>query len=138
MSIADNGVRNYKRAALTLLRQVARSLLSDGVRRELRELRESRYVSHCPDRIVLLGRILPALAKSGSKMLWVGCLRYTRRYPAIIERQVAACWTLEIDPAYADALHRVVPGTELIVVTWLHRADRSVLQTHPRDDENDS
>lgn len=42
---------------------------------------------------------------------------------------------LEIEPDFAPALHRVLPGTELIVVTWLHAADRSVLQTHPRDDE---
>lgn len=42
---------------------------------------------------------------------------------------------LEIDPAFAPALHRVLPGTELIVVTWLHAADRNILQTHPRDDE---
>ncbi len=42
---------------------------------------------------------------------------------------------LEINPAFAPALHRVVPGTELIVVTWLHAADRGVLQTHPMDDQ---
>lgn len=42
---------------------------------------------------------------------------------------------LEIRPEFAPALHRVSPGTELIVVTWLHAADRSVLQTHPMDDE---
>jgi tRNA-Thr(GGU) m(6)t(6)A37 methyltransferase TsaA len=42
---------------------------------------------------------------------------------------------LEIDPNFLRALHRVTPGTELIVVTWLHEADRSILQTHPRDDE---
>jgi tRNA-Thr(GGU) m(6)t(6)A37 methyltransferase TsaA len=41
---------------------------------------------------------------------------------------------LEIDPAFAPALHGVVPGQALIVLTWLHRADRSVLETHPRDD----
>lgn len=41
---------------------------------------------------------------------------------------------LEINPQFTPALHRVIPGTELIVVTWLHRADRSVLQTHPMDD----
>ena len=29
----------------------------------------------------------------------------------------------------------VEPGDELIVVTWLHLADREVLQTHPRGDE---
>lgn len=43
---------------------------------------------------------------------------------------------LEIDPAYADALHRVEPGDQLIVLTWLHLADRHVLQTHPTGDES--
>jgi tRNA (Thr-GGU) A37 N-methylase len=43
---------------------------------------------------------------------------------------------LEIDPAFAPALHRVIPGEDLILLTWLHRGDRSVLQTHPRDDPN--
>ena len=41
---------------------------------------------------------------------------------------------LEIDPA--PALHRVAPGDDLLLLTWLHRADRSVLQTHPRGDPN--
>jgi tRNA-Thr(GGU) m(6)t(6)A37 methyltransferase TsaA len=38
-------------------------------------------------------------------------------------------------PDFAPALHRVSAGAELIVVTWLHIADRSVLQTHPMDDD---
>jgi tRNA-Thr(GGU) m(6)t(6)A37 methyltransferase TsaA len=42
--------------------------------------------------------------------------------------------TLEIDPALADALHRIQPGDELVVLTWLHRADRGILQTHPTGD----
>jgi tRNA-Thr(GGU) m(6)t(6)A37 methyltransferase TsaA len=42
---------------------------------------------------------------------------------------------LEIDPALAEALHRVEPGDELIVLTWLHLADRKVVQTHPTGDE---
>ena len=42
---------------------------------------------------------------------------------------------LEIDPAFADALHRLELGDELIVLTWLHLADREVLQTHPTGDE---
>jgi tRNA-Thr(GGU) m(6)t(6)A37 methyltransferase TsaA len=41
---------------------------------------------------------------------------------------------LEIDPEFAPALHRVTPGQDLLLLTWLHRADRSVLQTHPRGD----
>jgi tRNA-Thr(GGU) m(6)t(6)A37 methyltransferase TsaA len=41
---------------------------------------------------------------------------------------------LEIDPAFSDALHRIRVGDELIVLTWLHLADRAVLQTHPTGD----
>ena len=44
--------------------------------------------------------------------------------------------TLELDPAFAPALARLTAGTQLIVVTWLHHADRSVLQVHPMDDED--
>lgn len=42
---------------------------------------------------------------------------------------------LEIDAAFADGLHRLQPGDELIVLTWLHLADRDLLQTHPMGDE---
>jgi tRNA-Thr(GGU) m(6)t(6)A37 methyltransferase TsaA len=41
---------------------------------------------------------------------------------------------LDLDPAFADALHLVEPGDELILLTWLHLADRGVLQTHPTGD----
>src|SRR5207247_1034012 len=43
---------------------------------------------------------------------------------------------LEIEPVFAPALHRVTPGQSLLLLTWLHRADRSVLQTHPQGDPN--
>lgn len=43
---------------------------------------------------------------------------------------------LEINSDFAPALHRIEPGAQLIVVTWLHEADRTVLQTHPEDDES--
>ena len=42
-------------------------------------------------------------------------------------------WIL-LDPSYADALQGVAAGDELVLLTWLHEADRSVLQVHPRDD----
>jgi tRNA-Thr(GGU) m(6)t(6)A37 methyltransferase TsaA len=41
---------------------------------------------------------------------------------------------LEVHEAFADALDRVEAGDDLIVITWLHLADRDVLQVHPRDD----
>ena len=41
---------------------------------------------------------------------------------------------LEVDAAFADALHGIEAGDELLVITWFHRADRAVLQTRPRSD----
>lgn len=43
---------------------------------------------------------------------------------------------LEIEPRFAAALLGIAVGHELIVITWLDRADRSVLQNHPRGDES--
>lgn len=42
--------------------------------------------------------------------------------------------TILVDPAYATALEGIGVGDELVLLTWLHEADRSVLQVHPRDD----
>lgn len=39
---------------------------------------------------------------------------------------------IELDPQYHDALHRMNEGDEIIVITWLHKGDRTVLQVHPR------
>jgi tRNA-Thr(GGU) m(6)t(6)A37 methyltransferase TsaA len=41
---------------------------------------------------------------------------------------------LEVDPSLAAALEGIEVGDELIVITWFHRADRTVLQTRPRSD----
>ena len=41
---------------------------------------------------------------------------------------------LEVDPAFARALNRTEAGAEIIVLTWLHQADRDVLEVHPRGD----
>ncbi|HEU4928495.1 MAG TPA: tRNA (N6-threonylcarbamoyladenosine(37)-N6)-methyltransferase TrmO [Candidatus Krumholzibacteria bacterium] len=43
---------------------------------------------------------------------------------------------IEVDPAYAPALRGVSAGDSLIVITWLHRANREVLEVHPRDDRS--
>jgi tRNA-Thr(GGU) m(6)t(6)A37 methyltransferase TsaA len=69
----------------------------------------------------------------------IGVVRSTLRAPAEAPNQAfegAPEALLEIDPAFADALHLVQPGDELILLTWLHLADRGVLQTHPRGDTN--
>jgi tRNA-Thr(GGU) m(6)t(6)A37 methyltransferase TsaA len=41
---------------------------------------------------------------------------------------------LEIEPQFAEALLGIEVGHELIVITWLHQADRTVLKNHPRSD----
>jgi len=41
---------------------------------------------------------------------------------------------LEIDPSLADALDGLEVGDEILVITWLHAADREVLKVHPRSD----
>jgi tRNA-Thr(GGU) m(6)t(6)A37 methyltransferase TsaA len=41
---------------------------------------------------------------------------------------------LVFDPRVLPGLDAVAPGDRLVVLTWLHRADRSVLRVHPRDD----
>jgi tRNA-Thr(GGU) m(6)t(6)A37 methyltransferase TsaA len=41
---------------------------------------------------------------------------------------------IEIEPWAEPALHRLAVGDALIVITWLHRARREVLQVHPRSD----
>ncbi len=43
---------------------------------------------------------------------------------------------LVLEPRVADALDGLVPGARVIVLTWLDRADRSVLRVHPRDDRS--
>jgi tRNA-Thr(GGU) m(6)t(6)A37 methyltransferase TsaA len=43
---------------------------------------------------------------------------------------------VELDAAWAPALEGVAAGDALVLVTWLDRADRSVLRTHPRNDRS--
>jgi tRNA-Thr(GGU) m(6)t(6)A37 methyltransferase TsaA len=42
---------------------------------------------------------------------------------------------LEIDAAVAEAARHLRVGEEVILLTWLDRADRSVLSVHPRGDQ---
>jgi tRNA-Thr(GGU) m(6)t(6)A37 methyltransferase TsaA len=43
---------------------------------------------------------------------------------------------LDVEPSVVPALSGIRPGDELIIVTWLHLADRATLEVHPRDDAN--
>jgi tRNA-Thr(GGU) m(6)t(6)A37 methyltransferase TsaA len=41
---------------------------------------------------------------------------------------------LVFEPDVRDGLRDLQANTEILVLTWLDRADRSVLEVHPRDD----
>jgi tRNA-Thr(GGU) m(6)t(6)A37 methyltransferase TsaA len=43
------------------------------------------------------------------------------------------CW-LAFVPEVADAMRDLRVGDEILILTWLHHAQRSVLRTLPRDD----
>ena len=67
----------------------------------------------------------------------IGVVRSALRAPAEAPNQAfegAPEALLEIDPGLEGALHRIGLGDDLIVLTWLHLADRSVLQTHATGD----
>ena len=67
----------------------------------------------------------------------IGLIRSTLRALGEAPRQGSEgapdAW-LEIDPTFAQGLLGIAAGEEVIVVTWLHRADRGVLEVHPRGD----
>ena len=44
-----------------------------------------------------------------------------------------AAW-IELRDSAAEGLDGLAPGDEIIVITWLHRAERATLKVHPRGD----
>ena len=42
---------------------------------------------------------------------------------------------LEVHTSVAEGLEALAVGDEIIVITWLHQAQRDILQVHPRGDE---
>jgi tRNA-Thr(GGU) m(6)t(6)A37 methyltransferase TsaA len=67
----------------------------------------------------------------------IGWIRSALREPGEAPKQGSEgapdAW-LEVEPAFARGLAGIVAGDEIIVITWLHLADRAVLEVHPRDD----
>ena len=67
----------------------------------------------------------------------VGVIRSELRDLATAPRQGSEgapdAW-LQVDPAYEPALRAIKAGDELVILTWLHKADRAQLETHPRND----
>lgn len=43
---------------------------------------------------------------------------------------------LEVDPALLEGLEGLSAGNEIILITWLHKANRDRLKLHPRRDKS--
>jgi tRNA-Thr(GGU) m(6)t(6)A37 methyltransferase TsaA len=71
----------------------------------------------------------------------IGVVRSTLHAAAEAPRQgdegAPDAW-LEVNEFARGALCGIAAGDELLVLTWLHRADRSVLRVHPRGDERNA
>ncbi len=67
----------------------------------------------------------------------IGLARSSYLDPADCPRQghadIPPC-TIELEPEYAVGLHRLGPGQEIIVLTWLHQARRDLYRVRPRND----
>lgn len=79
------------------------------------------------------------MADDGLVLRAVGVVESPLTDPAAAPKQgdegAPDAW-LVFEPAVRDALDGLRPGDRVLVLTWLHRADRSVLRVHPRDDQS--
>ncbi|MCE5336310.1 MAG: tRNA (N6-threonylcarbamoyladenosine(37)-N6)-methyltransferase TrmO [Desulfobacteraceae bacterium] len=48
--------------------------------------------------------------------------------------EAAAEGELVVDEAYSDAFLGLKPGQKIVILYWMHLAERDVLQVHPRHD----
>jgi tRNA-Thr(GGU) m(6)t(6)A37 methyltransferase TsaA len=73
----------------------------------------------------------------GLKLRPIGVIRSTlksrREAPKQGPEGAPDAW-LEVRAFAAEALEGLAVGNEIIVITWLHRADREVIKVHPRSD----
>jgi tRNA-Thr(GGU) m(6)t(6)A37 methyltransferase TsaA len=69
----------------------------------------------------------------------IGVLHSPLKQPGDAPRQghegAPDAW-LDVEPALAPALTGIAVGDEIIVLTWLHQAQRDRLRVHPRGDES--
>jgi tRNA-Thr(GGU) m(6)t(6)A37 methyltransferase TsaA len=77
------------------------------------------------------------VADDGYVLKPIGVVRSPLRDRADAPRQGSEgapdAWIL-LEPSFADALQGIVAGDRLVIVTWLHEANRDVRQVYPRDD----
>ncbi len=43
---------------------------------------------------------------------------------------------VEVKPEYVEGLAGFEPGMEIVILTWMHLADRSILSVHPKNNQS--
>lgn len=75
----------------------------------------------------------------GAQLRPIGVIRSTlkirKRAPRQGSEGAPDAW-IEVSPRVAAALDGLLPGSQIIVVTWFHRARRDRLKVHPRSDRS--
>src|SRR5258706_13685960 len=51
----------------------------------------------------------------------------------LLESENAPDATVEILPEFLDGMSNLKPGAQVILFTWLHKGDRKILKTKPRN-----
>lgn len=90
-----------EQTAHPLWRRAARMILPAGIRHRVGVWLSEFWIDRYPDRIYLKRELIPAVARHGGKLLFVGCRRYTKHYPALFGMHGTECWTIDIDASVA-------------------------------------
>ncbi len=86
----------------SVIRPIAKALVPRAVRLWIKDIQNARRVRRNPGRIALVNEILPAYARMGGRILWIGCRRYTKEYGPLLSRHGGECWTTDIEAAHAE------------------------------------
>lgn len=79
---------------------VAKRIVPRPLRLWIKDVLNARRVRRNPGRIALVNEILPAYARLGSRILWIGCRRYTKSYGRLLSAHGGECWTTDIEPSH--------------------------------------
>src|SRR4026208_2044114 len=77
--------------------------------------------------------------KSGSTIKFIGKIHSTLKKVEdcpLQENEEAPEATIEIYPEFLEGIKDIKPGSEILLLTWLHQADRSVIKCFPRRNYN--
>lgn len=85
----------------SVVRPIVKRAVPSPIRIWMRDVLNARRVRRNPVRIVLETEILPAYARLGGRILWVGCRRYTKKYGSLLSLYGGECWTTDIEMGHA-------------------------------------